>query len=397
MRAVGVGLVFLVGCSSATTARSTPSTTTAIVTTVSVTTTATAPTTTTVAATTTTVAPISVSAGPCAIGEANADNAEATFERNDRLIGVSALSTGGFYERCLGELAPGDDGAILWGPQGDRYLIGNQTFVVGDTRAATGFAPTDIATWSAPKGTALLRVDPITHTLSKRNNLDDTAITPLPVMTEAYDALYHPAGRNIAVVGRPTSTSTYGIWLISNDGANPTIITSGEEAKRIRLQRWDNYEGARTALVFWAEHLDGERHLHSLLLPGLGLDNLGGSVRLEDQQRSLPGDLPPTADCAPGPVKLEMSSAGMLGGLVTVPLSARTIRADVAGRWGFAATRSTECVGPEDIWMWPLTSAARGEKATPVRIASAVTNFAIRRVAGPGNELPDDITARAPG
>jgi hypothetical protein len=388
MRAVGVGLVFFVGCSSAPTARSTPSTTTAT-TVSSVTTTAAAPTTTTVAATTTTVAPINVSAGPCAIGDPMPNGAEVTFVRGGKLVGISSPYSDRYNERCLAELAPGDDGAILWGPQGDRFLIGNQAFVVNDQITPTGFASTDVATWSAPKGTAILRLDPLTHVVSKRNNIDNTTITPLPVMAEAYDALYHPAGRNIAVVGRPTPASTYGIWLITNDGANPKLITGGEETKRIRLQRWEN---GGFALVFWAEHLDGAEHVHRLALPGLTLDdaNPGTSTKLQSQDRHLPGDLP-VAECPAGDATLELP---LVTSGKTVPITARTIRAIRNTEWAFFfATRTSTCDGPEDLWAWNLGRSL----SKPVMLAEAVTSLVVRNVDGPGNELPDNITARAPG
>jgi hypothetical protein len=388
MRAVGVGLVFLVGCSSATTARSTASTTTAT-TVSSVTTTAAAPTTTTVAATTTTVAPINVSAGPCAIGDPMPNGAEVTFVRGAKLVGISSPYSDRYNERCLAELAPGDDGTILWGPQGDRFLIGNQTFVVADQRTPTGFAPTDVATWSAPKGSAILRLDPLTHVVSKRNNIDNTTITPLPVMAEAYDALYHPAGRNIAVVGRPTPASTYGIWLITNDGANPKLITGGEETKRIRLQRWEN---GGFALVFWAEHLDGAEHVHRLALPGLTLDdaNPGTSTKLQAQDRHLPGDLP-EVDCPAGDATLQLP---LVTGGKTVPVTARTIRTVRSTEWAFFfATRTSTCDGPEDLWAWNLGRSF--EK--PVKLAEGVTSLIVRDVVGAANELPDDLTAQAPG
>jgi hypothetical protein len=132
---------------------------------------------------------------------------EVTFIRDGKIFGIRPDGAG-LVQRCLAELEPGDVGPIVWGPQGDRYLIGNKTFVVGDERTPTGFADSQIATWSAPKGTAILRLDPAAKKVAKRNNIDDASITSLSVMSEAYDALYHPAGRNIAVVGRPSPDST---------------------------------------------------------------------------------------------------------------------------------------------------------------------------------------------
>ncbi len=281
-------------------------------------------------------------------------------------------------------MQPGDDGPISWGPQGDRYLIGNETFVVGETRTSTGFARGQIATWSSPKGTAILRVDPAKLTVGKRNNLSDTTITPLPVMAEAYDALYHPAGRNIAVVGRPTHDSPYGIWLISNNGENPKLITSGEDAKRIRLLRWAD---GGNQLQFYAEHLDGAEHAHALQFPGLALSELvtsGSSTRLADLKRSSIGGVL-SGDCAAGTARLGIDEGGL-----AFPVSVRDIRLVLRSGRNIVATRQSRCDGPEDIWDWRYLN-------SPTKLAESVTNIAVRSRAAQPNELPDDITAQAPG
>jgi hypothetical protein len=300
-------------------------------------------------------------------------------------------------QRCLAEMQPGDSGQILWGPQGDRYLIGHQSFVVGDKRTSTGFVDGQIATWSSPKGTAILRVDPAARTVAKRNNLDDPSITNLPVMAEAYDAIYHPAGRNVAVVGRPTPNSTYGIWLISNDGENPKLITSGEDAKRIRLVRWQGLEGNRQNLEFHAEHLDGSEHFHHITLPGLGLGTGGiefeTSNRLEDLLQNGTGGFV-SGDCMDGTKSLSIYSVQYSKLGFTLPRSLRDLRLVTQNRLLAVATRSTACEGPEDLW---FASVDFGREVVPVKLVEGATNIAVRSVLGTPSELPDDINAQAPG
>jgi hypothetical protein len=358
-----------------------------------------APRSTIAASTTTTAAAMQlrIDSSPCALGEPPSDgSAEVTFVRDGRLYGVRSEPPA-MVQRCLAELQPGDVGQISWGPQGDRYLIGNHTFVVGDKRSPTGFTDGQIATWSSPKGTAILRVDPTARSVAKRNNLDDPAITDLPVMSEAYDALYHPAGRNIAVVGRPTPSSTYGIWLISNDGENPKLITAGEDAKRIRLLRWLGLEGNRQNLEFYAEHLDGSEHFHHLTLPGLGLGTGGieseTSNRLEDLLQNGTGGFV-SGSCTAGTTSLSiLSFEGSKHG-VTLPRSVRDARLITQFGPLTVATRSSACDGPEDLW---VATGVIGDIVVPTKLVEAVTNIAVRSALGTPAELADDINAQAPG
>jgi hypothetical protein len=316
---------------------------------------------------------------------------EVTFIRDGKMFGIRPEGAG-LVQRCLAEMEPIDTGPILWGPQGDRYLIGNKTFVIGDTRATTGFADNQIATWSAPKGTAILRVDPQTKKVAKRNNVDDPTITSLSVMSEAYDALYHPAGRNIAVVGRTTPDSTYGIWLITNDGDKPTLVTRGEDAKRLRLLGWDS---GGSLLNFYAEHLDGTEHLHTIGLPGLNLGDVaapGESARLAEAQVRVSGGYR-RGDCETGSVALSLDAPG---GPVTLDLAAKDARLISYGNDSFIATRTDRCDGPEDLWGWRGGSFA-GKGTAPAKLVAGVTNIAVRYRSSPPLELPDDITAQAPG
>jgi hypothetical protein len=206
-------------------------------------------------------------------------------------------------------------------------------------------------------------------------------------MAEAYDALYHPAGRNIAVVGRHTRSSPYGIWLITNDGRNPKLITSATDAKQVRLLHWDN--GGRE-LTFWAEHFDGDTYVHTLTIPGLDLS--GGEttlhVKLADLQRNSQSAVV-AGDCAAG--TLTLSAPGGPSGHARFPVPTRDARLLSAnGSIRFVATRASSCAGPEDLWVWPANGPA------PVKIADGVSEAVMRTVAEAPFELPDDITARAP-
>lgn len=393
MRRVLLAMVLLVGCTgsskaappapttqieSATTARTSPTTTTS------------QPSTTSPPATSTSVAVVKRDPGPCALGTPSTE-AEVTFLRSGELVGVTEIG-GQLTERCLVKLAPGDTGPVRWGPQGDRVLLGNRTFVVNDTRTDTGFGGTDIVTWSAPKGTALLRLDPAAKQVSKRNNLDNAAITSFDV-AEADDALYHPAGKAVVFVGRPTTESQYGIWLMSNEGERPQIITVGEDAKQIRLLGWS---GGGASLGFWAEHFDGTTHLHQLQLPGLTIQDGnvgGGSTVLADVQRNHPGAVV-TGSCEDRSLAVRVFGFSAL--VDAWPLKQRDVRVlsiDYDHQVITVATRDTTCDGPEDIWRWER----RSDPVSPQLLARGVTGVSVREVAMQPIELPADITGRAPG
>ena len=316
-----------------------------------------------------------------------------TFLRSGELVGVREIG-GQLTERCLVKLAAGDADPVRWGPQGDRVLLGNRTFVVNDTRSDTGFGGTDIVTWSAPKGTALLRLDPTAKKVAKRNNLDSTAITSFDV-AEADDALYHPAGKAVVFVGRPTNESPYGIWLMSNEGERPQIITVGEDAKRIRLLGWS---AGGSLLTFWAEHFDGTTHVHHLQLPGLVIQDGNGngdvtSTVLGDVQRNDPSAIV-TGNCADRSLSVRVPGFSEL--VDAWPLKQRDVRVlsvDDNRQIITVATRDTTCDGSEDIWRWERKS----DPVAPKLLARGVTGVSIRDIARSPFELPADITGRAPG
>jgi hypothetical protein len=329
--------------------------------------------------------------GPCALGTPSAA-AEVTFLRSGELVGVSEIG-GQLTERCLVKLSTGDSGLVRWGPQGDRVLLGNKTFIVNDKRTDTGFGGTDIVTWSAPKGTALLQLDPAAKKVAKRNNLDNPDVTQFQV-AEADDALYHPAGKAVVFVGRPTTDSQYGIWLMSNEGERPQIITVGEDAKRIRLLGWSS-GGAQ--LDFWAEHFDGTTHVHQLQLPGLVIQDRNpgddGSTVLTDAQRNDSRALV-TGTCADH--SLSVKVFGFAGPENAWPLKQQDVRilsVDDEHHVIMVATRNSTCDGPEDIWRWDRS----GGRVSPELLASGVMGVSIRKVAVEPFELPTDITGRAPG
>ncbi len=337
-----------------------------------------------VTTTTTAAASVKRDPGPCALGTPSAGT-EVTFLRAGELVGISEIG-GQLMERCLVKLEAGDTGPVRWGPQGDRVLFGNRTFILNDTRNETGFSGTDVVTWSAPKGTALLRLDPTTKKVSKRNNLDNAAITSFDV-AEANDALYHPAGKAVVFVGRLTRESPYGIWLMSNEGERPQIITVGEDAKRIRLLGWS---AGGSLLDFWAEHFDGTTHVHHLRLPGLVIEDYGDgtSTNLADVQRNHSRALV-TGTCEDRSLSVRLNG---LFGRDAWPLKQRDVRVlsvDDDHQIVTMATRDTTCAGPEDIWRW--------DPVSPTLVARGVTGVSVREIAPPPNELPDDITGRAPG
>ena len=385
-------IVLLVGCTgSSKAALPAPSTSVVPATTVGVSpTTSGAPASTSSAASSTSVATVKRDPGPCALGAPSAE-AEVTFLRSGELVGVSEIG-GQLTERCLVKLAAEDVGPVSWGPRGDRVLLGNRTFVVNDTRNDTGFDGTDVVTWSAPKGTALLRLDPAAKKVAKRNNLDNTVTTSFDV-EEADDALYHPAGKAVVFVGRPTTESQYGIWLMSNEGERPQIITVGEDAKRIRLLGWS---GGGSSLRFWAEHFDGTTHVHQLQLPGLTIQDGnvdGGSTVLADVQRNHP-DAVITGNCQDHSLSVKMP--GFLGSVDAWPLKQRDVRilsVDDDNQVITVATRDAACDGPEDIWRWER----RSDPLAPKRVARGVLGVSVREVALAPFELSADITGRAPG
>jgi hypothetical protein len=170
------------------------------------------------------------------------------------------------------------------------------------------------------------------------------------------------------------------------------VITRGEDAKRIRLLGW---EGGGSRLNFYAEHFDGSEHLHTVALPGLVIFDSaapGESTSLAGAQARVLGGVR-TGSCLGDPLSLMLFD----GGRINFSSKPKDMRLVTIGEHAFAATRADACEGPEDLWDVHQIRPDQAMRADPVKVASGVTNIAVRYRSVQPFELPDDITAQAPG
>jgi hypothetical protein len=307
---------------------------------------------------------------------------EITWIEDGRLQRVESDGT----TRCLQDGVTSQT-PTRWSATGDRVLIDPATIDGPAGSRASGFdAANETVSWSAPSGKAIISIDPATHHLiwhsSTSSNTQDISF-----LARTDEAVYHPAGKGIAAVGL-AEDGTYGIWLASNRGQNPKLIT-----------RIDDPTTPPTDLAFSADGLSLwfiHRALHVLLLQGLILDEVGVEGREEDNLTvstvesgvayttgpcdgtgsiiAEDTDLRTAADSPFADGTTTLRPVGWLGGLRLV-----------------IAARPSGCDGPADVWIW--SSPAK----TFERVGSNLSSVAVRIPQGPSQELPANIEQAAPG
>lgn len=133
---------------------------------------------------------------------------------------VWALDPTGGELSCLWPVS--DPGPFIWGPRGDRVLLGGLEVVGGHDalpHAAGDIDPT-VVDWGHPVGIAIVFAQEGAGRPEKLF-LDDGDIETLDRMPEAtyLDVVYHPSGLALAFVLEQDGRQS--IWLSSNEGKEP--------------------------------------------------------------------------------------------------------------------------------------------------------------------------------
>ncbi|HYI45777.1 MAG TPA: hypothetical protein VE174_10020 [Actinomycetota bacterium] len=175
-----------------------------------------------------------------------------TFVQNERLMSVGL---NGGTPRCLIDL-PGT--ATEWGPRADRLLLDNTTYVGNKRRRVLEQNENESAHWSRPQGTSIVYSENGGRRLLK---IPATGGQPedISFLAEHISFAYHPAGTHIAVAGM-NKKGQLGIYIATNEGADPFLVARGENATFITgLQ----FSSNGRHLFFAALHNDAF-HLHEL-------------------------------------------------------------------------------------------------------------------------------------
>lgn len=173
-----------------------------------------------------------------------------------------ALSTDGTRLTCLFDVS--DPGPFVWGPLGDRALVGG--FEVKGLTGALTLPPSDLRSgttaWGQPTGRSIVLVSADGHALEKVH-LDGEpkeAITPLRP-ARYLSVVYHPSGLALAFdVERGGGQS---IWISSNDGKNPKRLVFSKEGTKFGVLGF----GADGVFLYYvALHANGTSVLHDISL-----------------------------------------------------------------------------------------------------------------------------------
>ncbi len=158
----------------------------------------------------------------------------------------------GDHVQCVGEVSTSHP--LVWGPVGDRLIAGEVVIAEG---ASAPFPTAAQATWSRPTGTSLVWVDGGRLFKSASGDAQARDLTFLA----RHDAVtYHPAGIEIASIGE-ADDGTLGVWLTSNEGADPRLIVRAEEATVHEF----TFTHDGVSAFFLADH-DGHWHVHDIFL-----------------------------------------------------------------------------------------------------------------------------------
>jgi hypothetical protein len=161
---------------------------------------------------------------------------------------------------CL--FAIDDPGPFIWGPLGDRVLVGGLEVkgVAGGPSLAASDQSYAAITWSRPTGKSIVFAPPADTRLTKVH-LDGTRNQDVtPTSSSAYlSVAYHPSGEAFAfALERETAES---IWMSSNTGTTPVRLVFSDEGTKFDAIGWD-VDGKH--LLYGAQHADGHAELHSI-------------------------------------------------------------------------------------------------------------------------------------
>lgn len=129
---------------------------------------------------------------------------------------------------CLFPL-DGDPAPFLWGPQGDRVVLGGFE-VLGMTPEAPDLPPIDLTVgafdWGHPIGLAIVFADARGH--PRKRFMDDGRVERLEALPEGryLEVAYHPSGLALAFVVEGAEGQE--IWFSTNEGQEPERLVFAE-------------------------------------------------------------------------------------------------------------------------------------------------------------------------
>lgn len=191
----------------------------------------------------------------------------ATPKRADTAAFVSAghawaLSPDGSRLTCMFDVQ--DPGPFLWGPLGDRALVGS--FEVKGLPGALTLAPTDLRSgpisWGRPTGKSIALVS-ADGTEIEKAHLDGEPVEDItPVRNARYlGVTYHPSGLAIAFTLERSGGQS--IWISSNEGTKPRRLVFSKEGTTFGALA---FSADGVVLYYAAIHAGGTSVLHNLSL-----------------------------------------------------------------------------------------------------------------------------------
>lgn len=179
-----------------------------------------------------------------------------------------ALSPHGRDPVCLFEVS--EPGPFLWGPRGDRALLGRLEMLRLGGRELRAPAPADLepgpADWGHPLGKAVVFVSPdgaaLLEAYPGTDRVDD--ISPLPG-ARYLNVVYHPSGLALAFVAEQGGEQS--IWLSTNTGERPVQLVFSEVGTEFGALA---FSPDGQVLTYAAQHADGHPELHALDLTAPG-------------------------------------------------------------------------------------------------------------------------------
>ncbi|HEY4608107.1 MAG TPA: hypothetical protein VIH06_02865 [Ilumatobacteraceae bacterium] len=314
--------------------------------------------------------------------------ADVTFEVGTRLYSVNPGSSA---SSCLTELTLDNVGPFQWSPAGDRVLLNSVTVFDGTQALPSGYFSTNTGvSWSYPTGKALIAPAVADSHLLWRTAGQPETRTDISFLDRTDVARYHPAGRDIFAAGQ-AADGTAGLFLAGNRGENPRLIAQLDQPATVITEIAADPSGSR--VYFIHDHRNGTFHVHALDLPALTLTDV---TEAAEPVADLTVGTTPSSSIAwriggcSGLTRTQVTGAA---GLVDQPAAFVALSTEPVG-WIDAqqlvvSARSGGCVGPSDLWIWNVATAA----ATP--LVSGVDNAAVRAVLTSFGELPGDINSTA--
>jgi hypothetical protein len=173
-----------------------------------------------------------------------------------------ALNPDGTRLTCLFDVP--DPGPFVWGPLGDRALVGG--FEVKGLPGALTLPPSDLqsesTSWGRPTGKSIVLVSADRNGLEKVHLDGDPleAITPLRP-ARYLSVAYHPSGLALAFTVERSGGES--IWISSNAGKKPRRLVFSKEGTKFGTLAFGS-DGV--VLYYAALHANGTSVLHDLSL-----------------------------------------------------------------------------------------------------------------------------------